>query len=84
MIRSAVDAELFTELGIICVHAHIYTDRVADSEALQTKVEEIFKRVREELRTAGLLELKADGTPRRDTVSKDWRGTTTHGKGKRR
>jgi len=68
MIRSAVDQEFRTVVGIVCCHAHIYTDTVAASEELQTMAEQFFRELREKLTKAGLL--KTDhhlaGTPTRE------------------
>lgn len=82
MIRSGVDMELFLDLGIVCIHAHIYTSKVADSEALQEEVHEAFKRWNAELKADGRLTLRGDGTVMRDGSLK--RETTRHGNGKRR
>jgi hypothetical protein len=81
MIRSAVDAEFFTDLGIVCIHAHVYTERTADSEALQDQVYAILNRVRDELKAEDRLSLKPDGSVMRAGASKG--ETTEHGKGKR-
>jgi len=68
VIRSAVDQEFRTVVGIVCCHAHIYTDTVAASEELQEMTERFFRELREKLTAAGLL--KADhalaGTPTRE------------------
>jgi hypothetical protein len=50
MLSSAVDgAEIHTERGIVCIHAHIYTDRVADSQSLQHEVRQILSAIRRDL-----------------------------------
>lgn len=82
MIRTAVDMELFLENGIVCVHAHIYADKVADAQALEAELHACFKRWNEELRELGRLTLRADGTVMRDGVLR--RGPTLHGKDRKR
>lgn len=82
MIRSAVDAEWFLDLGIICIHAHIYTDRVADADHLQDQVYAMLNRVRDELKVEDRLTKRSDGSVMRAGANK--RETTKHGNGKRR
>jgi hypothetical protein len=43
MIRSAVDAEFFLDGGIVCIHAHIYTDTVAASQHFEEEIAAYFR-----------------------------------------
>jgi len=64
MIRSAVDLEMHIEGGIVCIHAHIYTDTIKRSSELQKEIDEYLHSLYKRLKSEGkIIPFSLSNTP---------------------
>lgn len=68
MIRNAIDWEFHVPGGIVCIHAHIYTDTVRASDAIEEQARKWLRELHDRLKAEEI------GLP------VEWHGKTAVGK----